>query len=171
MVDNLGIKDLVYFGGLLLGLGISWAKTNAKIRENSTELKTLKEMIELNIEKEKMLFQKEFETINSKIDTYFKKIDELRERMINMEKRSISFVEKDEIVRQHPTKDEVENKLNQLEKVDDNLKDEIISLRKDLSKKFDNLEKGLKEHIKEERESQRQNQDTLNQILLTLKDR
>ena len=76
---------------------------------------------------------------------------------------------KEEVVKQHPTKEEVESKLTQLEKVDNSLKDEIISLKKDINKKFDKIEKALEEHIKEERESFKHHQDTLNQILMVLK--
>ena len=138
---------------------------------NKKELDNLRDRINLIIDKEKSLFEQEFKTIHKKMDTYFQRIDNLRGKIEDIEKNSITFIRKDEALKQHPTKDEIENKLNQLERVDNNLKDEIIALKKDLSKKFDKIEKALEEHVKEERESFKSHQDALNQILLVLKDK
>jgi chromosome segregation ATPase len=168
---DMSIKDGVYFGSLIISIVWSYANTNKKIDMNKKELDNLRDRIDLVIDKEKSLFEQEFKTIHKKMDTYFKRIDTLREKIEDIEKKSVTFIKKDEALKQHPTKDEIENKLNQLERVDNNLKDEIISLKKDLSKKFDKIEKSLEEHIREERESFKHHQDTLNQILMALKDK
>jgi chromosome segregation ATPase len=166
---DMSVKDGLYFGSLIISIVWSYANTNKKIDMNKKELDNLRERIDLVIDKEKTLFEQEFKNIHKKIDTYFKKIDDLKEKIDVIEKNSITFIRKDEALKQHPTKEEIENKLTQLEKVDNSLKDEIISLKKDLSKKFDKIEKALEEHIKEERESFKHHQDTLNQILMVLK--
>ena len=166
---DVSLKDGIYFGSVLVAFVWNYANTNKKIDMNKRELDSLREMLNLVIDKEKTLFQKEFETVNSKLDTYFKKIDELRVRIESMEKTSISFIKKDESLRQHPTKDEIDNKLLQLEKTDSTLNNEIIAMKKDINKKFDKIEQSLEEHIREERKSFKENQEMLNKILVHLK--
>jgi len=168
---DMSMKDGVYFGSLIISIVWSYANTNKKIDMNKKELDNLRDRINLIIDKEKSLFEQEFKTIHKKMDTYFQRIDNLRGKIEDIEKKSITFIRKDEALKQHPTKDEIENKLNQLERVDNNLKDEIVSLKKDLNKKFDKIEKALEEHVKEERESFKSHQDTLNQILLVLREK
>ena len=168
---DIAFKDGVYFGSILVAFVWNYANTNKKIDLNKRELSNLKDTLNLIIEKEKTLFQKEFDSINSKLDTYFTKIDDLRNRMEDIEKDSVTFIHKEDVLKEHPTKNEFDNRLSQLEKTDNMLQNEVLGLKKELNKKFDKLEKSLEIHIKEEREAYNKQQDTLNKILFAIKDK
>jgi len=154
---ELDIGNVIYYGSLLLGLGISWAKTNSKIEANAREVEILKEIVTKEIKAEKELMLSSIAELNKNITTGFKRIDEIKERVTGLETKTVTLMDKDTAYEKHPTREELKDKLEALHNDDISLKEQVTELKKDIQKKLNNLDSKFEDvremliqHAKEE---------------------
>jgi len=152
----ISLKDAVYFATIIGGVAISWAKTNASVKKNQREIEVLREMVANEINSEKSMVIQSMNTISEKLDAGFKRIDELKVKTEELEKKSIVHVKQSDL-KAHPTREELQDKLTSLQNDDRALKDQITELKKeikdklhDLDTKFEDIKSSLFEHAKQE---------------------
>ena len=154
---SFGIKDVVMIVSSLGSILVVWGRLNQKVEHIGEDISRLDKLIHKDINKDRDLVIDKIEKIEDLINAGFKKVDENRDRINVLDKQMVTVVDKEEAIKNHPTRVELREKIEVLQKDDKDIKDQLKELKENIDKrlesldgKIDNIERSLGEHAKEE---------------------
>jgi len=110
-------KLYLYLVGAVFGITGSWFAVKHQTRNNVTEIGKL----------------------NDKIEAGFKKLDHTNSEISLLKAKASHFLTRVDVENSHPTKRELELHLEQLHKSDDNINEDIKSLKQEITHKLDKI--------------------------------